>query len=154
MKTGFVRGVLDNDPKGLTGVGTIFYVDITVDGVTERHTWGLLDEIAGRFDVNKVLASVVQALKDEEARTEKDKADAKKAIKDAREAGVRIDPDLRIIIDHVLQEDQKAVTEFKGGKEKALNSLVGKVIGQIKKQKLSLDTDAFTINRALREAMS
>ncbi len=55
MSLHIVHGVLDNDPKGTTGKGTIFYVDVTVNGVTERIEWGLLDQVQKKFNLDEAL---------------------------------------------------------------------------------------------------
>ena len=57
------------------------------------------------------------------------------------------------LIDEVIASEEKTVAEFKAGKDKALNALVGKVIGQIRKNQLSVQTDAFGITATLKKKL-
>ncbi len=61
---------------------------------------------------------------------------------------VTVDPALQKLIEEAVASEAKAVEQFKSGKEKALNSVVGKVIGAAKKAGLA--ADALAINAAIK----
>jgi hypothetical protein len=42
-------GILDNDPKGKTGVGTVHWMEVVI-----RYEWGLLEELDGTFNPDEV----------------------------------------------------------------------------------------------------
>lgn len=64
---------------------------------------------------------------------------------------VSFDPRLDTIATDVIARSEKAVNEYKSGKEKALNSLVGMVIGGAKKE--GIPADATTINALLKQKL-
>jgi len=142
-----VRGIKDNDPKGTTGRGTLHYMRIQRGDQVEEHIWGLLDELEGRFDPQAILRPLLEersrAAAEAAAREEQRKAEQLKA----RAAAVQEDPALASIIDQVLATGSKAVEEFRAGKEKALNALVGQVLGLSKAR--NLQTDAFAVRQLL-----
>lgn len=149
----FVTGVLDGDPKGTTGIGTIFFVDVTLDEVTTRHTWGLIEEIQGKFNFDSVVHLVRERLKAASDKVKAAEVHTKKVLSEQREAGVVVNDTLANLVKAVLAENEPVVAEFKSGKDKALHSLVGRVIKQIKVQQLTVDFDAFTINRAIQQQL-
>ena len=67
----------------------------------------------------------------------------------AAEETVDADPALLKIIADVAASQPKAIVEFKTGKEKALNALVGMIIGQCKKTGVAFD--ATQINTLLKQ---
>lgn len=151
MKNGIVTYIVDNDAKGKTGVGTIFGADVTVNGVTTLHQWSLMDWINNKVDPEAWFKPVVDAMRVERERDAQEKAENKACAQKEREASVVISNELAIIVNAVIFDpsSQKAITEYKQGKEKAINALVGKVIKTIKEQSLNIDPDAFVINRAI-----
>lgn len=142
-----IQGIKDNDAKGETGRGTLFFLRIEHGDQVTEHEWGLLDELAGRFDPAAVLKPYRELQVKAEAEAAAREADRKVEQLKAREATVKEDPILMVIIDEVLSDGAKAVEEFKAGKEKALNSLIGKVIGAAKGK--GFQPDAFTVHRLL-----
>jgi hypothetical protein len=60
-----------------------------------------------------------------------------------------VDPVLLEIVVKIIAEQQKAIDQFKSGKDKALNAVVGQIIGQCKKNNIS--ADASTITALLKE---
>lgn len=70
-----LTGIVDNDHKGETGIGTIHFVEVTMNGETTRKTWGLLDALQGRFNLNNYLAPYRETNKQaaEEARLKEQK---------------------------------------------------------------------------------
>lgn len=153
MNLVIAHGVVDNDPKGTTGVGTIFWLEIRVDAeVKERHEYGLLEQLDGRFNVAAITKPYIVARDialEEQAAKE---AEEKRAEKEARAASVKIDDTLQQLIDEVIAGDPKAVEQFKAGKEKALNALVGKVIGELKKQ--GQEANAFAITTTMKKKLA
>lgn len=153
MNLSILTGIEDNDPKGKTGVGTVYWTEVSVNGeVKERVTYGLLDLIQKRFDFD----AFVKPFKDEFAKFQKEQADkeaaAKKAEREARTASVKADDLLEKLIAEVIATETKAVAEYKGGKEKALNAMTGKVIGQMKKA--GREPDAFAITTLLKQKLA
>lgn len=147
------RCVIDNDPKGETGIGTIFRLDVHVNGVLQlQHDYGLLEWLDGRFNLDSVVKPYVEAYKLELQERELKELEEKKAQKEARLAAVKVDGKLEQLIDSVLVDDVKAVEQYKSGKEKALNALVGKVIVQLKKQ--GQEADAFAITTAMKRKLA
>lgn len=155
MNLSILHGIVDNDPKGSSGRGTIHYMKISVDGALKEYVeWGLLEELNGTFDpesMTKKYTDAYKAFLDEQANREREE---KKAALETRTASIKIDDALNKIMDDVIASETKAVAEYKAGKEKALNSLVGKVIGQIRKNKLSVEADAFGITTTLKQKLS
>lgn len=146
-------GVLDNDPKGLTGRGTVFWMVIERAGkLIEAHEWGLLDQIAGLFKPNEITKKYKE-LNLELDRKEAEKEAAWKALEATRRAlQVKEDPQLLALIDETISSETKAITEYLSGKEKALNAVVGKIIGLCKKQ--SVQADAFKITTLLKKRLN
>lgn len=108
-----------------TGVGTIRYIDVTIDSVTTRTTYGILDVISGRFDKEKFLAPYKQLIKtyDDEDETRRHTAELqRKAIK------IRsLTPEVESAIDALIVENSHIIEQYKSGKEKAINVIVGKL---------------------------
>ena len=57
-------GIVDNDDKGKTGRGTVHWLTVS-DGpnVLERHEWGLLEELAGKFNKQAIITKYVMLKK-------------------------------------------------------------------------------------------
>lgn len=149
-------GILDNDPKGKSGRGTVFWMEVIVDDQIKRYEWGLLEELRGEFSPE----AAMKPARDEAARqataAAEFKAAEKQAAQEERVAAIKSSPVLDEIIEFVVTSEPKSVAEFKSGKDKALNALVGKVIGQIKAKKLTAENtaDAFAINQLLRQKLA
>lgn len=148
-------GILDIDARGTTGIGTVYYMDVTLDGVTTRHQWGLLEQLSGAVKPSlwsqAALDKIQQAIDDRSTAEKQEKLDSMKK----REDNVVVDDVLKRLVSAVCSDPlaHKAIAEYRAGKEKALNSLVGLVIKQIRAEQLSVTFDAFTINRALQTAL-
>ena len=63
MTISIVHGIADIDAKGTTGVGTIHFIDVTLDGVLTRTTYGLIDVLEGRFNKEKFLKEIHESNK-------------------------------------------------------------------------------------------
>lgn len=143
-------GIVDNDPKG--GRGTRFWMTVTVGEKTDHYEYTLLDELEGKFNRE----AIIKPAREEAARLRKEleskEAAEKKAALEQRQAAVSIDPALDTIIDTVISNNSKVVSEYQSGKDKALNSLVGMVIKEVKQKNLPV-VDAFTITTALKKKL-
>lgn len=147
------RSVVDNDPKGETGVGTIFRLEICANGVLVlQRDYGLIEYLDGRFKLDEVTKPYIEAHLLQLQKLELAEAEAKKAQKQARIASVKVDDALEKLIDTVLADDVRVVEQYRSGKEKALNALVGKVIVQLKKQ--GQEADAFAITTAMKRKLA
>lgn len=90
MSYSILTGVVDNDPKGENGRGTIFYMEITESKrigcdsyktkQIARHEWGLLEQIAGKFKPEEIKAPFNEANRLEAE-------EASKAAKAEKQAG-------------------------------------------------------------------
>lgn len=145
-------GILDNDPKGRSGRGTKFWLEAGVVGEdVTRFEYHLLDLIDGTFNREAVLKPLLDRAEAARKAEEQRQAAEKKAALEKRQADVTINTKLEAIIDTVIAMNQKAVDEFKSGKDKALNSLVGLVIKEAKVQQLV--PDAFAITTAIKQKL-
>lgn len=151
MSFSYTTGVVDNDADGTTGVGTIFYVDITIDDVTKRHTWGLLDQLQGKFNYRDLIRPYVETENKKKVEADAKVAEQKKIEAEHRKKSIVEDPAIVAIIKDVLASEVKSVEQFKAGKEKALNALVGKVIG--KGKSIGVTVDAFNITHLLKQKL-
>lgn len=147
-----IRGVLDSDPKGLSGRGTQFYIRITDnEGLDQYHNWHLLDELEGKFDLIAIKSPFVKRVNEEQVLLNRKEADNKVRKIQDRINNISINIRLEAIISEVIKNNQKTVLEFLNGKEKALNSLIGQIINISKKEKGNYD--AFTISTLLRKSL-
>ena len=154
MNLAITYGILDNDPRGESGRGTIHYVKVSVDGIWKEYVmWGLLEELNGTFNPESVTKKYTDLRDAELAAAAAREKQEKEEAKAARLEAVQVDDVLDKLIDEVIASEEKAVAEFKAGKDKALNALVGKVIGQIRKNQLSVQTDAFGITATLKKKL-
>lgn len=146
MKHGIVRYIVNNDSKGTTGVGTIHGMDVTVDGITTTHTWSLMEELQGKVDIKGWEQPAIDAIRTEREAERCQEIAQKQEQKDARRSAVTADPVLLQMIETVLVDPSstKAIDEYRQGKEKALNALVGKVMKLAKQHRH--ETDAFAVN--------
>ncbi len=117
--------------------------------MVKRWEWFEYEEFDGSFDKRALMEPYLAHNREQEAIEKAADTEAKKTAKAEREASVERDPALVAIIDEVIAQNPKVIQEFKSGKDKALNALVGQIIGATKKQQLT--ADAFTINKLLRE---
>lgn len=148
--------VIDNDHNGKTGRGSLFGLDVMVNGVTTTHKWFLLDSIEGKINIKKLTDEASKLIAAEQQEREAATQQQKQSELKAREAKVVVSDALSTVVAQVIGDVSytKSIKEFKGGKEKALNSLVGGVIKLIREQQLNIAADAFAINIALKQALS
>ena len=157
MRTSFVTGILDNDGKGLLG-GTQHWLEIRVteNGETkvDRHEYSIADVYSRKFSPAEIMKPYRerQSAYDREldAQEKAQKANAKAARKDS----VKSNPELDEILDASIAANPKAIAEFRSGKEKALNAVVGFVMKAIKERSIQVADPAFTVNTLLKQKLS
>lgn len=156
MKYTIASGIADSDPDGDAGRGSIFWLEIreTGDIVVERRLYGLLDVIEGKIDLDSIKRPYLEANKKLVEELAEKEAAAKKAEMEKRVESVKIDPALEAIMDAAIAANAKAITEYKAGKEKALNSVVGAVIKEAKAKKISVADGAFGITTTLKKKLA
>lgn len=145
MRFSIVRGVVDNDHKGNTSRGTIFYMEISESKrsaantyettIIARYEWGLIEELAGKFDPAAVAAPYYADNKLEADETNDAIKDAKKTEKQSRVDNVKADPKLIELINRVIADHPKVLAQFRAGKDRASNALVGVIISEMKATK-------------------
>lgn len=148
-------GVLDNDPKGKSGRGTLFYAKGTVNHIAFYAEWGLLDEINRTADYlywtsirEDYLSHCAGILCTETQRLKQEKQDKLNARLDA----VSVSKNTLTIIEQVLSTSDDLISQYKEGKEKALNSLIGKVIKQVKSAGIS--EEVFNISQTIKQKLT
>jgi GatB domain len=148
------NGIVDNDANGTTGVGTIFYRKIFVDTQqVEYFTWGLLEQLNGSFcaDAKTRPYTVQRDVILAEARDAEKRKVADEKLK--RENSVSHSDEIIAILNKVISDNQDVVAQVKTGKEKAFNSLVGKVISKVKQAGFS-PVDAYSISVMLKRVLA
>lgn len=132
--------VIDNDPKGLTGRGTLYGCCIKIDGIKHQKTFHIMDQIENNL-VWQEIEALIKLGKESYQRIQEernsqfllDRQANKKAQEDSKISNIKITQEIRDSINIVLQEYKQLVEQYKSGSEKALNSLVGKILAQCKK---------------------
>lgn len=154
MTTSIVTGILDNDPKGLSGRGTQFWLEVTLSGETTRYEYFLLDVIEKKFDPSSVIAVAVKQMEaDRKAQEAAEKAQKQETLQ-KREESITVSSELTEILSKVIAENERTVNEYKSGKEKAINSLVGMVIREVKARRIEVADGAFTITTLLKKSLA
>lgn len=159
MYISFNNGIADNDHKGLSGGrGTKFWLRIEVHDSGEyekvEYEYFLLDLIEGKFDkeaICKPYRDRQQKWIDEQDQALKEQKDKEMQL---RKDSVKTDPQLEAILDQAISANPKAIAEFKGGKEKALNAVVGSVMKELKTKNIQIVDAAFTVNTLLKQRIS
>lgn len=144
-------GVLDNDPKGLTGVGTIFYAKGLLNHEQIELTWSLIDEINNSLSFkdwcnfrNEYLQKCDQFFTEESDRIKDEKAQKL----NERLNSVSVSDRVLEIIKTTIEQEQVLIQQYKEGKEKPFNSVVGKIIKQTKSEGIS--EEVFNIVQVLK----
>ncbi|MCK9283169.1 MAG: Asp-tRNA(Asn)/Glu-tRNA(Gln) amidotransferase subunit GatB [Rhodocyclaceae bacterium] len=97
-------------------------LDITASPVSPRQLGGVVVRIVDNTISNKIARDVFEALWNGEG-TDADGVIEAKGLKQITDSGA-----IEKIIDEVLAANQKSVEEFRAGKEKAFNALVGQAM--------------------------
>jgi Asp-tRNA(Asn)/Glu-tRNA(Gln) amidotransferase B subunit len=154
MSSSIVGGILDNDPKGKSGRGTQFWLEVTVNGEFNRYEYFLLDVLEKKFDPSSVIDAARKAMAEERKEQEQAEKAMKQAALQKREESVTVSDDLADILKTIIASNPRPVAEYQSGKEKALNSLVGLVIKEVKARGISVSDGAFTITTLLKKSLA
>lgn len=144
--------ILDNDHKGTTGKGTKFELRI-VDG-KESHVYEyyLMDLINKSFDIDAITKPLKEKAKAEEAEMIEQQKNKKIEEKKQRENDIeKPSKELEDLLAEAISNNTKAVEEFKGGKEKSLNAIVGYCLKNAKERSINIKDGAFTVSVLLKE---
>ncbi len=96
-------------------------MDISASPITAERLAGLISRIADNTLSNKLAKQVFETMWDSDLAA--DAIIERDGLKQMTDTGA-----IELIIDEVLANNQKSVAEFKSGKEKAFNALVGQVM--------------------------
>lgn len=155
MHTLFSTRILDNDNKGKSGRGTKFRLEIKVleNNIENKisHDYYLMDLLDGSFDVDKVKLPFIEKQKKFNEMQEKLIQEEKNKISQERLSSIESSSDLDAILDECISQNAKAISEYKSGKEKALNSIVGMVMKTIKSNNIKINDAAFTVYNLLKQ---
>lgn len=130
----FETRVVDIDPKGTNrscgGLGTVFETRV-VDGkdVLAYFGWQTNQE----HEKNQFLEPYRKLRIDQQKKIDAEEQEARKQALETRMSKLsenNDDPVLLGIVDSVLDKETTIVQQYKSGNEKAINSLVGKVMSQ------------------------
>lgn len=150
--------IIDNDPKGETGRGTLFGCRFKIDGIEHLKSYHLLDQIENNlvWQEIKTLASLAhesnqRIQQQRNSEFEINRQANKKAQEDSKIANIKITKEIRDAINIVLEEYKQLVEQYKAGSEKALNSLAGKILTQCKKTNIA--ANPFDVSYTLKQEL-
>lgn len=141
-----ISGVLDNDAKGTSGRGTRFWMEVRCAAldIVKRYEYTLMDLLDKTFDRDKVLAEVrIYAAAEQKAADEQREQEKLAAINE-RKAAIVISEQLHAVIMAAIVKNSKVLAEYKAGKNKALNALVGIIMIEARNKRISADAFAVT----------
>ena len=154
MNNSIESSILDNDPEGKSGRGTRFWLEVTINGNLSRYEYFLLDVIEKKFDLSSVISEALKHIEAERKAQEQAEKEQKQTVLQNREESVVISDALDAVLKSVIANNPRAVAEYQSGKEKALNSLVGLVIKEVKCKGISVEDGAFTITTLLKKSLA
>ena len=153
-----ITWIIDNDPKGETGRGTLYGCRLEIDGIEHLKTYHLLDQIENKlvWQEIKTLAKLAEESnqriqQQRNSEFELNRQANKKAQEDSKIANIKITKEIRDSINIVLEEYKQLLEQYKAGSEKALNSLVGKVLAQCKKTNIA--ANPFDVSYTLKQEL-
>ena len=152
----YIFGILKNNGKGDDcHLGTQFYLKANIDGVDYYKEWSIFDEI-NKTDLYKEVCSIKSNYLKAKDKYEKElllksQVNKENKLKEREQAATISETSLQILKETML-EHSSLVSQFKEGNEKALNSLVGKTLGNLKKQ--NIKEDPFDINIILKDLIN
>ena len=153
-----ITWIIDNDPKGETGRGTLYGCRLEIEGIEHLKTYHLLDQIENNlvWQEIKTLAKLAEESnqriqQQRNSEFELNRQANKKAQEDSKISNIKITKDIRDAINIVLQEHKQLVEQYKAGSEKALNSLVGKILAQCKKT--NVVANPFDVSYTLKQEL-
>lgn len=137
-----VTQVIDNDPKGI-GIGTVIGVDYYLNGIESDYiTYSLLDQVHNTNAYKKYIEVYKLFQKEKEAFEEYQKntlTETKETVKQERLKDNALTEDLVNSIQTKLSEFSDLILEFKKGKDKSLNSVVGRILKSFKEENINID---------------
>ena len=153
-----ITWIIDNDPKGETGRGTLFGCRFKINGIEHLKSYHLLDQIENNlmWQEIKTLAKLAEESnqriqQQRNSEFEINRQANKKAQEDSKIANIKITKDIRDAINIVLEEYKQLVEQYKASSEKALNSLVGKILAQCKKTNIA--ANPFDVSYTLKQEL-
>ena len=152
----YLFGILaNNGSKDDCHLGTQFYLKTSIDGIDYYREWSVLDEI-NKTDLYKEVCNIksnylIAKDKLEKELALKNQVDKENKLKEREQSATISEISLQILKETML-EHSSLVSQFKEGNEKALNSLVGKTLGNLKKQ--NIKEDPFDINIILKDLIN
>ena len=154
MQTTFETRIVDNDPKGENGRGTVFRFTVFVNYVIETLIeYSLLDIVSGKVDLEAIKKPFREDQKEFDTLEAERVKQASNQAKDKRKASVESNAVLDEIIQKAIDENEKVVVEYKSGKEKSLNALVGIVLKEMKARQVEVKDSAFAVSTILKERL-
>ena len=121
-----ITWIIDNDPKGETGRGTLFGCRFKIDGIEHLKSYHLLDQIENNlmWQEIKTLAKLAEESnqriqQQRNSEFEINRQANKKAQEDSKIANIKITKEIRDAINIVLEEYKQLVEQYKAGSEKA-----------------------------------
>lgn len=133
--------VIDNAPKG--GIGTVFGIDYYLNSIgTDYITYSLLDQIHNTNAYKKYIEVYNLFQKEKQAFEEHQKntlSDSKESVKQERLKDNALTEELVNSIQTKLSNFSELIEEFKKGKDKALNSIVGRILKSFKDENINID---------------
>lgn len=158
MLTTINTRILDNDHKGESGRGTKYQLEISVksgaDQYHETHDYFLKDLIEGSINLDQIK----RPFKEQQRQFDDQQAQQSKQIKDneaqERKDSVKSTPELDQLLDEAISANSRACLEYKDGKEKSINVIIGYVMKEIKKRNIKVNDAAFVVSTLLAEKLS
>lgn len=167
LKISIKTGIADYDmygTTGTTGIGTIHYAEILIKHPDDENeniyfTWGLIEEINSRKG-SKLLKPYLDRLKREmmdleliDQLTLKLEKDKKSDEKKEKLTNSLCSEEVISLIEEMILNNAVIINQYRGGNEKAINSLIGQVIKISKSKNYEFDPVSITseFNKKLRK---
>ena len=152
----YVFGILaNNGGEDDCHLGTQFYLKANIDGIDYYKEWSIFDEINNTV-IYKEVCQIRQAYLDAKLNTDKDvlsKIQENKENEFQRKKNkASLSEEALQILRETLLEHSNLVAQFNEGNEKALNALVGKILGNLKKQ--NIKEDPFDVSLILKDQIN
>lgn len=130
MRSSFVFGILNNDAKGEFS-GTQYYAHVILNGIPQRYTWNIFDEI-NNTDIYQNILNIKEQVNVEiqlayQRYQELNKVEKIRKLQEDIDSTNFSEAHLQIFND-ILSQEGRLVEEYLNGNDKALNSLMGKTI--------------------------
>ena len=152
----YVFGIIrNNGDKDNCHKGTEFYLKSYINGVYYYKEWSIFDEL-DNTNLFKEVCEIKANYKIAQTNLEKElllrsQVSKENKLKEREDAASISEASLQILKETML-EYSKLVDQYKQGNDKALNSLVGKALGNLKKQ--NIKEDPFNINIVLKDLVN